>query len=191
MSRPREPETRSKLLEAAIDWVLENGVAELSLRPLAKATGTSARMLVYHFGSREGLMREVLTGLREREDARIAAWWDNEAAPRTLPGFVRWFWKRLGAREAAPAIRLVFELYALALRHPERFPGVLEDPVEYWQQLARRAGMRTDATTATLLLATTRGLALDLVATGQRARVEKAVALLCAMLEGRGDAPKP
>lgn len=190
MSRPRDPETRSRLREAAIDYVLENGLADSSLRPMAEAIGTSARMLVYHFGSREGLMREVLAGLREREDARIAAWWEKGPALRTLPEFVRWLWKRLGTHEAMPALRLVFELYALALRHPEQYPGVLEDPVAYWQQLTRRAGMRTDAATATLLLAATRGLALDLAATGQRARVGKALALLCTMLEDRRDAGK-
>jgi AcrR family transcriptional regulator len=158
---------------------------------MAEAMGTSARMLVYHFGSREGLMREVLAGLRQREDARIAAWWEKGPALRTLPEFVGWLWKRLGAHEAMPALPLLFELYALALRHPAQYPGVLEDPVAYWQQLTRRAGMRTDAATATLLLAVTLGLALDLAATGQRARVGKALALLCTMLEDRRDASKP
>ncbi|MFI5165646.1 MAG: TetR/AcrR family transcriptional regulator [Thermoanaerobaculales bacterium] len=190
MSRPRDPEARSRLREAAIDYVLENGLAGSSLRPMAGAMGTSARMLVYHFGSREGLMREVLAGLRQREDARIAAWWEKRPALRTLPEFMRWLWKRLGEHEAMPALRLIFELYALALRHPEQYPGVLEDPVAYWQQLTRRAGMRTDAATATLLLAVTRGLALDLAATGQRARVGKALALMCTMLEDRRDGGK-
>lgn len=190
MSRPRDAKIRSRLREAAIDYVLENGVSDVSLRPLAKALGTSARMLVYHFGSREGLMREVLAGIRTREDALIAAWWDKGAAPRTLPEFVRWYWKRMGAREARPVHLIVFELYALALRHPEQYPGVLEDPVGYWRQLARRAGMYTDVATATLLLAATRGLVLDLVATGQSARIAKALALFCTMLEAHGVAAK-
>ena len=38
---------------------------------MAKKMRTSARMLVYHFGSREGLMRKVLMGIREREDSTI------------------------------------------------------------------------------------------------------------------------
>ncbi len=183
MSRPREPETRKRLLERAIDHTLENGIVGMSLRSLGRALGTSARMLVYHFGSREDLMREILAGLREREDATISAWLRDAAPARTLGEFVGWYWTRMGAREAEPALRLIFELYALALREPERFSGVLEDPVRYWRRLQRRRGSTTDSATATLLLAAVRGLSLDLLATGQRGRVNKAVALLCAMVD--------
>ncbi len=74
MARPQNPQIRTKLRNQAIDYVLSHGLGDLTLRPLAKALKTNARMLVYHFGSREGLMREVLKGLREREDDRILSW---------------------------------------------------------------------------------------------------------------------
>ena len=183
MSRQRDPRIKRRLREGAIDYVLESGFTDFSLRPAAAALGTSARMLAYHFGSREGLLRDILAGLREREAARIEAWWSNARSPRTMAGFVRWYWKRLAGRAAEPAVRLIFELYALALRHPEELPGVLTEPVAYWQALVRRAGLRSDVATSTLLLAATRGLLLDLTATGDRARVDKAVARLCALLE--------
>lgn len=57
---------RHDLAEAACDYVLEHGVIGLSLRPLAAAIGTSDRMLVYHFGSRDALVAEIL----ERSTAR-------------------------------------------------------------------------------------------------------------------------
>jgi len=167
--------------------VLSYGVGELALRPLAKALKTNARMLVYHFGSREGLMREILAGLREREDARIQAWFQAGKKPRTLSAFLRWYWRRMSAPHAQPAARLLFELYALALRNPRDYPGVLEAPLAYWQELARKAGLSSEfgAAEGTLLLAATRGLLLDLCATGDRARVERATRLLAQFVSWR------
>ncbi len=185
MARPSNPEIRAQLKEQAIDYVLTHGFAALSLRPLAKALKTNARMLVYHFGSREGLMREILAGLREREDARIRTWFRRGKKPRTLSDFLRWYWRRLSAPQARPAALLIFELYALALRDPQAYPGVLSDPLRYWQTLAAQGGVNTKSSEAeaTLLLAATRGLLLDLSATSDRTRVTRAVSLLANLLE--------
>lgn len=187
MSRPLNPAIREGLRDQAVDYVLTHGLRELSLRPLAKVLKTNARMLVYHFGSREGLMRQILAGLRKREDARIQAWFQIGEKPRTLPEFLRWYWKRVSSPQAKPAIRLIFELYALALRNPQEYPGVLEDPLAYWRNLAKQAGIpsKLDAVEATLLLAATRGLLLDLCATGARARVNGAMELLAQLIESR------
>jgi len=186
MARPSNPAIRAKLREGAVDYVLSRGVGDLALRPLAKALKTNARMLVYHFGSREGLMREILTGLREREDAHIQSWFQTSGKkPRRLPDFLRWYWARLSAPDARPAVRLIFELYALALRNPQEYPGVLEDPLAYWQTLAKRGGVSPEFGTveATLLLASTRGLLLDLCATGDRDRVGHAMETLVQLIE--------
>lgn len=187
MARPPNPSIRARLRDQAVDYVLSHGVADLALRPLAKALKTSARMLVYHFGSREGLMRQILTGLREREDARIQAWFQSGEKPRTMHEFLSWYWKRLSAPRARPAVRLIFELYALALRNPRAYPGVLEDPLVYWQKLTEKAGIgsKVDSVEPTLLLATTRGLLLDLCATGDRARVGRAMEALAQFVEWR------
>ena len=64
---------RSELADAATDYVLEHGVAGLSLRPLAAALGTSDRMLVYHFGSKDALVAELLERSSRRSVAVIAA----------------------------------------------------------------------------------------------------------------------
>src|SRR5262249_17302321 len=117
MGRLSNPRTRERLLDQAVDYVLSQGVGDLTLRPLAKALRTNARMLIYHFGSREGLMREILARLREREDARVQAWFRANKKRHTLPEFLRWLWQRLSAPEARSAERLTLELYTLALRH--------------------------------------------------------------------------
>jgi AcrR family transcriptional regulator len=187
MARPLNPGIPATLRDQAVDYVLTHGVADLSLRPLARALKTNARMLVYHFGSREGLKRQILIGLRERGDARIQAWFQNGKKPRTLPEFLRWYWKRMSAPQLRPALRLVFELYALALRNPKQYSGVLEDPIAHWQKLTEQAGIpsKADDGEATLLLASTRGLFLDLCATGDRARVGRALELLAQFVEQR------
>ena len=189
MARPPNAGIRTNLRNQAVDYVLSHGVGDLTLRPLAKALKTNARMLVYHFGSREGLMREILAGLRAREDAYIQAWLQSRKRPRTLPEFLRWYWKRMSLPRARPALRLIFELYALALRNPREYPGVLEDPLVYWQKLMEKTGIasKPDAVEATLLLAATRGLLLDLCATGDAARVERAMEKLAKLVESSSE----
>ena len=188
MARPSNPEIRAELRERAVDYVISRGMADLTLRPLAKALKTNARMLVYHFGSREGLMREILAGLRERGDALIQEWFRRSKTPPTLPKFLLFYWQRMRDPQLRSVVRLIFELYALALRDPRRYPGVLTDPVRYWRTLAARTGRapETGKAEATLLLAATRGLLLDLCATGDRRRVTQALNLLARLLESKG-----
>src|SRR5882672_1697025 len=58
---------RAKLLDEVADYILSNGLADLSLRPLATAIGTSPRMLLYFFGSKERLIAQALAHIRTRE----------------------------------------------------------------------------------------------------------------------------
>jgi len=187
MARPSNPRIREKLRNQAVDYVLSHGVGDLALRPLAKALKTNARMLVYHFGSREGLMCEILAGVREREDENVQAWFQAGKKQRTMPEFLHWLWQRMSAPSRQPQLRLLFELYALALRHPRDYPGVLGAPLHYWQTVTKQAGVRSksNAAEATLLLAANRGLLLDLCATGDRARVNRAMQLLVQLIDSR------
>jgi AcrR family transcriptional regulator len=193
MPRPPNPQIRTRFLEGAIDYTLEHGLEELSLRPLATRLDTSARMLIYHFGSYEGLMRAILAGLREREDRRIQAWLSEGPAPRSIGDFLLWYWERVATSGGRSAARLVFELYARALRHPADYPGVLDEPLAYWRALLHRMGVTStlgDAQ-ATMLLASFRGLLLDFCATGDSARTTQALELLVRSLERRPRSRNP
>ena len=186
MARPADPGILIRLREQAVEYVMTHGIGDLALRPLAKGLKTNARMLIYHFGSREGLLREILAGLRERESGRVERWMKSAGKPRTLPEFLRWYWRRISAPQARTAVMLVFELYALALRNPRDYPGVLEEPVAFWPKLVRAMGIRTevDEVEATLLLAALRGLLLDLCATSDRRRTGAGLDLLARLFEG-------
>ena len=52
--------SRESLLPPMMAHILAGGLGQASLRPLAKAAGTSDRMLIYHFGSKEALLTDLL-----------------------------------------------------------------------------------------------------------------------------------
>jgi AcrR family transcriptional regulator len=71
MARPVDHERRQDLLDAAIDYVSEHGISELSLRPLAAAVGTQAPVLLHHFGSKDQLLTELLAHRDASEIAEV------------------------------------------------------------------------------------------------------------------------
>ena len=73
MSRTADDARRAELLERAVDYVLRQGLAQLSLRPLAKATGSSPRLLLYYFGSKEALVVEIIRRVRVRPNTKAPA----------------------------------------------------------------------------------------------------------------------
>ena len=170
---------RERLLAAAMDYVAEHGVGDLSLRGLAAALGTSHRMLSYHFGSREGLLIEVIRTVEAQQRAGLATLLlDENASPAEV---MRRAWQGVADPALWPNERLYFEIYTQALQgHPHAQP-LLDGIVDLWvEPLARIlvAEGRTEAEAraeARLGVAVTRGLLLDLLATGDREAVDAAM----------------
>jgi AcrR family transcriptional regulator len=161
MARPVDPHRREAVLVQAADYVLEQGLAGLSLRPLAKALGTSPRMLLYDFDTKERLIHAILGEIRNREAALL------HAEVRTLEDVWRW----ISAPEREPFLRVFFEVYVASLGREEAAPFVrdwLDFLRERWQP-------PVDEATATLMVAVIRGLLLDRLATGDRARADRAL----------------
>jgi AcrR family transcriptional regulator len=164
MARPVDPKRRAQLLDAAVDYAVEQGLADLTLRPLAEALAVSPNTLVHHFGSKEELISAILNGVRDRLRAmRSEMARDPEQAP--LEGV--WAWTASPERDAF--FRSFFEAYGIALQQPGRYSGFLERVVSDWLASG-------DVERATLELAVLRGLLLDLLTTGERDRVEGALA---------------
>jgi AcrR family transcriptional regulator len=161
MPRPVDPHRRAAVLGRAADYVLEHGLADLSLRPLAKALRTSPRMLLYDFGSKERLIQDVLAEIRRRETSLL------EAEVRTL-GDV-WAW--ISAPEREPFLRLFFEVYVADLGKGEAEP-LVRDWLDYLQTSWHPPA---DEATATLMVAVVRGLLLDRLATRERDRTDAAL----------------
>lgn len=173
--RSRHAGRRDELVGRAADYAYATGLSDLSLRPLAEAVGVSHRTLLHHFGTKEGLLAAVLREIRARERLMLAADHDGELVDALCRS-----WKRLSAPEHEPFFRLYFEVQALALRDPGAYPGFLEEAVAEWvgtlEALFAREGLPPERghALATLGFATVRGLLLDLLATGDRARVDAA-----------------
>jgi AcrR family transcriptional regulator len=166
-------QARERLLAAAVEQAMQGGIADLSLRELAAAIGTSHRMLLYHFGSREGLLIAVARAVEEAQRAAVPGWGVTPAAARQA-------WQHFSDPKLWPQERLFFELYSHALLGRPGTEGFLETVVEPWityiaAQLAEAgADQATARADARLGVAITRGLLLDLLATGDREGVTEA-----------------
>ncbi|MBF9129616.1 TetR/AcrR family transcriptional regulator [Plantactinospora sp. S1510] len=180
-------ELRGQLLSRAVDHIAEHGVGALTLRGLAAGIGTSHRMLIYHFGSKEGLLVEVVREVESRQRAALTTL-DLDPA-NSLADTIRAMWRRLADPALWPYERLFFEMYGQAVQgHPGTAP-LLEGVVDNWLDLNVELAARWDVpaevarTHARLGLAVIRGLLLDLLATGDRAGTDAALETFAAGYE--------
>lgn len=173
---------RALLLERVADHVLEHGATDLGLSGLARAIGSNNRMLLYHFGSKEELLREAtlvafrrfphlegaLRRLRERRGPlrdRLVGVWDDIAHPDNLP-----------------FLALFFQTFAVALYHPERnrelFDRLGGDWVGEVQAALEEAGLAPAEALgiATQLVAEWRGLQFALLSGAPRTVLDRAYA---------------
>jgi AcrR family transcriptional regulator len=186
---PRGDDARRRLLDGAVDYVAQHGVREHSLRDIAAALGTSHRMLIYHFGSKQGLFVEVIRAVEERQRQALAAFESDIESQGSTSDVMRQFWRRLADPSLWPHERLFFEVYGQALQgEPHALPlleGIVDSWIEPVAELGRRRGMPPAAARASarLGLAVTRGLLLDLLATQDRRGVDRAMERYIEMYE--------
>jgi AcrR family transcriptional regulator len=179
VARPVNETRRTELLHAVIDYVIAHGLSDLSLRPLATELGVTPTTLVHHFGSKDELLQLVVNGVRERIlDVLEVPAGAGDRSPEELL-WAAWEW--ISADEHLALFRLFFEIYGRALHEPERFALFRQRVVDEWLQRVtfelERQGVRPASArrSATLGVALTRGLLLDLLTTGDRDRVEDAL----------------
>jgi AcrR family transcriptional regulator len=181
---------KERLLKAVVDVALAGGIADKSLRAIAEAAGTSHRMLIHHFGSREGLLVEVIRAVEARQRAILS---ELGAASGELSGEqpVDRFWKHLRSPELAPQERLFFEVYGQALQGRQWARPLLDGIVDNWIGPvaalldANGASPETARTVARLSVAVGRGLLLDVLATGDDHEVDTAMRYFSEMLLSR------
>ncbi|MGP4018358.1 TetR/AcrR family transcriptional regulator [Saccharopolyspora sp. 5N708] len=167
----RDDGRRNELLAKLLDYSATHGLSETSLRPLAAAVGSSPRMLLYFFGSKEELVREVHRHARDVQ-LRLLADTLKDCSNRT--DALRSLWQWLSDPMHHNVVRFFFESYARSLHaHGGAWDGFGEASVREWLPQLRQAFGGSD-TEATLALAALRGLLLDLLATGDTERVENA-----------------
>ena len=198
MARDLAPPTsarRAELLELAYRYVLEHGISALSLRPLAAAVGSSPRVLLFLFDSKEGLVRALLARARVDELSLLDRLRSTDAG-RDLPTVAKAVWEWLAAPEHRDLLRLWAEGYARSLVEPDGpWAGFAAATVRDWLDLLattqppRVRDTPTGVAERTLTLAVLRGALLDLLATGDRERTAAAVDLSLAGLRTASPLP--
>jgi AcrR family transcriptional regulator len=172
------PSARQKeLLELAYAYVLEHGLGDLSLRPLATAIGSSPRVLLFLFGSKDQLVRTLLARARADELSML-----DGLAAGSLPDVAARVWSWLADPRHRPLLGLWVEGYARSLVDPAGpWAGFARSTVDDWLAVLaaaqppnlRRSG--AGRAQATGVLAVLRGALLDLLATGDERRVGDSV----------------
>lgn len=172
---------REQLLELAYGYALRNGLGGISLRPLAEAIGSSPRVLLFLFGSKHGLLRALLERAR-RDELELLERIREQAGRLDLSATATAVWEWLAADEHQALLRLWVEAYAQSLLDPGGpWGGFARATVDDWLELLAAAQAPQARGTAdaiaerSLTLAVLRGAVLDLLATGELARVNAAV----------------
>ena len=180
MPRPVDVARRAELLDALISTVAEHGIGDRSLRELGEAAGTSHRMLLHHFGSRDEILIAIVEEVERRQTAMLTAF-GNDAAQAFAA-----MWADLRRPQQRPFERLFFECYARAAQGEDPFTRLLPNAVDGWlEAVDERTGGAADPAMVRLGLAVSRGLLLDLVATDDDEGVDAAAQRFIAMLRRR------
>jgi len=170
-----ETDRRTEILRQLTDYLLEHGLGEASLRPLAAAAGTNARMLVYHFRSKENLMVELVEELRLWHREAFRRWLDDHSGTATQD-LLTYLWNWASSRKMEGLHRVVFQCASAGWQQP----SVLGSPVRRlygdWEQMLeaslvlRDVGAQDSKALAAAAIGAVRGLLLDYLATGDRTR---------------------
>ncbi|MFC0437925.1 TetR/AcrR family transcriptional regulator [Kutzneria buriramensis] len=171
---------RDDLLRQAYAYALEHGLADLSLRPLAAAIGSSPRVLLFLFGSKDGLVRELLARARADELALL-----DRVRGGGLAEVAEAVWSWLAAPEHRALLTLWLEGYSRSLLAPDGpWADFARAAVQDWLDILADAQPSSDTVEAeaerTLVLAVLRGALLDLLATGDVERTSRAVRTIMA-----------
>jgi AcrR family transcriptional regulator len=174
---------RADLLRRVVKAAAAGGLARRSLRDLAARVGTSHRMLIHHFGSREGVLTAVVEAVERDQNERLGDLPDDTAEA------IRVSWRRTSVPSLWPIERLFFECYARGAQGEKPFnrlvPALIEQTLAAVATRADVSASDDGRAGARLGLAVIRGLLLDLVATGDRRATDRALELYASMVADR------
>jgi AcrR family transcriptional regulator len=180
---------RPELLAAATEYVLDHGIAGLSLRPVAQALGVTHATLLRHFSSKDELIKCVVEKIRTDLFAQVTADSELQEAGSTAE-LLRITWRRLCEPKEQRQFLLLFEIVAGKGWQSDgggELTQPMLDDVDFISGWLRQDGWAPEdaSALATLLLAQIRGLQLDLLVSGDRARADRAFEFSLALLEPR------
>ncbi|HXR71539.1 TetR/AcrR family transcriptional regulator [Actinocrinis sp.] len=170
-----EVSARAQLLERVIAFAAAEGIADKSLREIARGAATSHRMLLYHFGSREGLLAAIVAAIEAQQRAVMVAMAEQANTPREL---MLGLWGEVSREELRPFVKLFFEVFGLVAQGAPGTEGLRETLTQPWltdaAEAGKEIGVASDPAELRVGVAVSRGLLLDLVAGADYAEVDEA-----------------
>ncbi|HZB42421.1 MAG TPA: TetR/AcrR family transcriptional regulator [Ilumatobacter sp.] len=189
MARLVDVHHRAQLLDAVVRYLAEHGLANVSLRPMAGQLGLSVNALVHHFGSKDDL---IVAALRRSEEVQqqVESQWLERRPDLSQADLLRAWWRWITASpQHLAVVRLGIEAAALDATVTGLPRQVRGDQIGIWrshiEQRLLAEGVAESAATieASLAKAMFTGLVVDLLATGHRARLTRALELGLQRLE--------
>ncbi len=191
MPAPTTSAAYDRLLELVIDHFVVDGLHDQSLRQIAAAIGSSHRMLLYHFGSRDGLLVAVGKAVEARTKSQLAKLRAAMVAPGSAEATdeaIRQTWALVSDPALGDFERLFFALYGRGLQGDEAMRPMMniEDWIEFRVPEAVAVGIDPQVARRhnRLGLAVVRGLLLDLLATGDADEVRSALEIFADFYRG-------
>jgi AcrR family transcriptional regulator len=173
---------KEELLEELLGFLVKHGVADVSLRPMAAAVGTSARLLIFHFGSKERLLTEVLELVQARLQRSLGDLLAMErGAERTAPLRLFWDWALKDANFVQ--LRLLYQLQVLAAHDQKTYGKYLKKNSLSWLETVQAVlkPSQRSPLLATLIVAVFDGLFIEVMSSGDRRRASAAIDEFIAM----------
>jgi AcrR family transcriptional regulator len=183
MGRDPDPTIKVALLEKILEYLLKNGIQDLSLRPLAKALGTNARMLIYHFGSKEQLIIEAL-GLAQHK--QIAALTHSPKPRNSSKAELLFLWQWFSSENFLPFGKLLFEVEVQVINGNTHYASFATSILKGWVSFIQSRFTKCDITTANLIVNTLSGLLLDKLISNDSKRVNASFEAFAALITKGG-----
>jgi AcrR family transcriptional regulator len=189
MARHPDLERRTELLDDVVAYLAEHGLTNLSLRPMASQLGVSLNGLVHHFGSKDELVIAALERSAEVQ-AEVRNRWLARNPGLSQADLLRRWWRWITSSRANLAlVRLGIEAAALDAT-TSGLPGTVRaEQIGLWRTniehrlVAEGLPPEIAAVEASLLKAMFTGLVVDLLATGDRRRLTRALEVGLSRLE--------
>jgi len=177
------------LLDEIVAYLGEHGLANVSLRPMARSLGVSVNTLTHHFGSKDDLVLVALRRSGHVQQLVEQRWLDRDPGMSQVD-ILRAWWRWITASPSNLAtVRLGVEAAALAATPdglPRRARG---EQIGIWRTNIEdrlvAEGVPADVASieASLAKAMFTGVVVDLLATGQKARLTRALDVGLARLD--------
>lgn len=171
---------RERILEAAIEVLKSDGYAGLTIAKVAAAAGESKPLVVYHYGSKQGLVQAAGRAIAEMITEEVLASVDGAATVEAVIRGVAAGIEEVLDRDDRVA-RLYFDLAAVSVVDPEIRETITEVNEQWRTVLTRLLTEASDALPArrarvltVMIIAGMQGMTLERIERGQTPEREQA-----------------